>query len=66
MILQLNNKYFIDGRDPSSYASVAWLFGLHDRPWTERDAFGKIRYMNASGLEREFDIDRYVHWTKSL
>jgi deoxyribodipyrimidine photo-lyase len=65
-ILQLNNRYFIDGRDPNSYAGVAWLFGLHDRPWTERDVFGKIRYMNASGLERKFDIDRYVHWTKSL
>ncbi len=24
-----------DGRDPSSYANVGWLFGLHDRAWTE-------------------------------
>jgi deoxyribodipyrimidine photo-lyase len=66
MILRLNNKHFIDGRDPNSYASVAWLFGLHDRPWTERDVFGKIRYMNASGLERKFDIERYVHWVQGL
>jgi deoxyribodipyrimidine photo-lyase len=66
MILQLNNKYFIDGRDPNSYASVAWLFGLHDRPWTERRVFGNIRYMNAAGLERKFDIERYVHWVQSL
>jgi len=65
-ILRLNNKYFIDGRDPSSFASIAWLFGLHDRPWTERNVFGLIRYMNAAGLERKFDIKRYVHWTKSL
>ena len=34
--LHLNNKYFLDGRDPNSYANVAWIFGLHDRPWTER------------------------------
>jgi deoxyribodipyrimidine photo-lyase len=66
MILRLNNKYFIDGRDPNSYAGVAWLFGLHDRPWTERYVFGKIRYMNAAGLERKFDIKRYVHWVQSL
>jgi deoxyribodipyrimidine photo-lyase len=65
-ILALNNKYFIDGRDPSSYTSVAWLFGLHDRPWTERAIFGKVRYMNAAGLERKFDIDRYVRWADSL
>jgi deoxyribodipyrimidine photo-lyase len=65
-ILQLNNKYFVDGRDPNSYTSVAWLFGLHDRPWAERNVFGKVRYMNAAGLERKFDIKRYVQWVDSL
>ncbi len=64
--LYLNNKYFLDGRDPNSFANVAWLFGLHDRPWTERDIFGKVRYMNARGLERKFDIGAYVDWTESL
>ena len=65
-ILALNNKYFVDGRDPNSYTSVAWLFGLHDRPWTERAIFGKVRYMNAAGLERKFDIMRYVRWVEDL
>jgi deoxyribodipyrimidine photo-lyase len=64
--LALNNRYFIDGRDPSSYAGVGWVFGLHDRPWTERAVFGTVRYMNAGGLERKFDIDAYVRWTRSL
>jgi deoxyribodipyrimidine photo-lyase len=64
--LYLNNKYFIDGRDPNSYANVAWIFGLHDRPWQERPIFGKVRYMNAKGLERKFDIDGYVRWVRSL
>ena len=64
--LYLNNKYFLDGRDPNSYTGVAWLFGLHDRAWAERDVFGKIRYMNAAGLESKFDIDAYVSWTESL
>lgn len=58
--LYLNNKYFIDGRDPSSYTNVAWLFGLHDRAWTERQVFGKIRYMNKNGLRRKFDISAYI------
>lgn len=58
--LTLNNRYFLDGRDANSYANVAWCFGLHDRAWTERPIFGKIRYMNAAGLERKFDIRRYV------
>lgn len=58
-ILRLNNRWFLDGRDANSYANVSWLFGLHDRPWTERPVFGKVRYMNAAGLERKFDMDRY-------
>jgi deoxyribodipyrimidine photo-lyase len=58
--LELNNKYFIDGRDPNSYAGVAWVFGKHDRPWGERDVFGKVRYMAATGLERKCDIRGYV------
>lgn len=58
--MRLNNKYFLDGRDPNGWANVAWIFGLHDRPWTEREIFGKIRYMNAAGLERKFDIGAYV------
>ena len=64
--LRLNNRYFLDGRDPSSYANVGWLFGRHDRAWTERPVFGKLRYMNANGLKRKFDIEAYVDWTKTL
>lgn len=58
-VLELNNRYFLDGRDPNSYANVAWTFGLHDRPWTERPIFGKVRYMNANGLRRKFDMPSY-------
>jgi deoxyribodipyrimidine photo-lyase len=58
--LYLNDKYFLCGRDPNGYANVAWLFGLHDRPWGERAVFGAVRYMNAAGLRRKFDMDAYV------
>ncbi len=58
--LYLNNKYELDGRDPSSFTGVAWCFGKHDRPWAERAIFGKVRYMNARGLERKFSIGEYV------
>jgi deoxyribodipyrimidine photo-lyase len=59
-LLRLNNSYFLDGRDASSYANVGWVFGLHDRPWPERPIFGNVRYMNAAGLKRKTDIDVYV------
>jgi deoxyribodipyrimidine photo-lyase len=58
--LELNNRYFLDGRDPNSYANVAWLFGLHDRAHQEREVFGKVRYMSEGGLRRKFDVDEYV------
>jgi deoxyribodipyrimidine photo-lyase len=58
--LYLNNKYEIDGRDPNGFTGVAWCFGKHDRPWSERPVFGKIRYMNDRGLRRKFDADGYV------
>lgn len=58
--LTLNNRYFLDGRDPNSYANVLWLFGLHDRGWQERPVYGKVRYMSKGGLERKADPDAYV------
>jgi deoxyribodipyrimidine photo-lyase len=58
--LALNNRWFLDGRDPNSLAGVAWVFGTHDRAWPERPIFGKIRYMNDAGLRRKFDADGWA------
>jgi len=58
--LHLNNRYALDGRDPNSFAGVAWCFGKHDRPWGERPIFGTVRYMNAAGLRRKFDMKAYL------
>lgn len=58
--LALNDTYELDGRDPNGCVGVAWCFGRHDRPWTERPVFGTIRYMNANGLRRKFDVQAYV------
>lgn len=65
-LLDLNNRYLLDGRDPASYANVAWVFGLHDRAWGERPIFGKVRYMSAEGLDRKFDVDAYVKWVDEI
>ncbi|MFN2340447.1 MAG: deoxyribodipyrimidine photo-lyase [Halanaerobium sp.] len=64
--LKLNNKYSLDGRDPNSYAGVGWIFSKHDRAWTEREIFGKVRYMNAGGLERKFDMEKYLSKINNL
>jgi len=64
--IYLNNKYELDGRDPNGYTGVAWCFGKHDRPWKERPIFGKVRYMNANGLKRKFDAEKYVLKIKEI
>ncbi len=66
ILIKLNNKYELDGRDPNSYAGIAWCFGKHDRAWKEREIYGKVRYMSKSGLERKFDIDSYVKQIEDL
>lgn len=59
--IQLNDSYSIDGGDPNGYVGILWsIAGLHDRPWTERPIFGKVRYMNEAGLRRKFDVNAYI------
>jgi deoxyribodipyrimidine photo-lyase len=59
--IYLNDKYEIDGRDPNGYTGCAWAIGgVHDRAWTERPVYGKIRYMNRNGAKRKFDIEKYI------
>jgi deoxyribodipyrimidine photo-lyase len=57
----LNDKYFLDGRDPNGYAGIAWcLVGKFDRPWFPRPIFGTVRYMARSGAEKKFDTAKYI------
>lgn len=62
----LNNKYCLDGRNPNSYAGILWCFGKHDRPWMEREVFGKIRYMTTGSTGKKFNSQKYIEWTKNL
>lgn len=61
IMVQLNNKYALDGRDPNSYNGIFWVLGRYDRAWgPERDVFGKIRYMTSDGARRKYDVDEYL------
>ncbi len=60
--IYLNDKYELDGRDPNGYVGCAWsIGGVHDRAWTERKIFGKIRYMNYNGCKRKFVVESYIN-----
>lgn len=59
--VHLNDKYFLDGRDPNGYAGVAWaIAGKLDRPWFERPVFGQIRYMSGASAARKFNAEVYI------
>lgn len=64
--LYLMDKYFLDGRDASTYANIAWVYGQHDRGFAERPVFGKVRYMSAGGLERKAKPKEYVEKVKGI
>ncbi len=66
-MIHLNDKYFLDGRDPNGYASIAWaVLGKFDRPWQERPIFGKRRYMSSASAKKKFDATRYMRSAEGL
>ena len=63
----LNDKYFLDGRDPNGYAGVAWaIVGKFDRAWANRAIFGKIRYMSGASTGRKFNSKEYIRQMKAM
>lgn len=61
ILIDLNNKYALDGRDPNSYTGIFWCLGRYDRPWPpERPVFGTVRYMSSESTRRKFKVDGYV------
>ncbi len=59
-LLKWNDTYFWDGCEPNGTVGVAWVFGLHDRPFVAREGFGVVRSMTPSGLARKFDVKHYM------
>jgi len=61
VMIELNNKYALDGRDPNSYSGIFWCLGRYDRAWgPERRIFGKIRYMTSKNTARKVDVRYYM------
>ncbi len=60
-MIELNNKYALDGRDPNSYSGIFWCLGRYDRPWgPERPIFGKIRYMSSDNTARKLRVKNFI------
>lgn len=59
-LIDLNNTFAIDGRDPNSYSGIFWCFGRFDRAWQERPIFGKIRYMSSERMRKKVNVKQYI------
>lgn len=59
-LIDLNNLYAIDGRDPNSYSGIFWCFGRFDRAWQEREIFGKLRFMSSDSTRRKVRMTAYL------
>lgn len=61
VMIELNNKYAVDGRDPNSYSGIFWVLGRYDRAWgPEREIFGKLRYMTSDSTQRKLKMKGYL------
>jgi deoxyribodipyrimidine photo-lyase len=61
VMIELNNRYALDGRDPNSYSGIFWILGRFDRAWgPERPVFGKVRYMSSENTARKVRVREYV------
>lgn len=61
VMIELNDKYALDGRGPNSCSRIFWTLGRYDRPWApERPIFGKIRYMSSRNTARKLRLRKYL------
>jgi deoxyribodipyrimidine photo-lyase len=61
IMIELNNKYALDGRDPNSYTGIFWVLGRYDRPFgPARQVFGKIRYMSSRNTLKKLKMTDYM------
>ena len=61
IMIHLNNKYGLDGRNPNSYSGIFWVLGRYDRPWGPiRPIFGSIRYMSSENTARKVHVKNYL------
>lgn len=61
IMIELNDRYALDGQDPNSYSGIFWILGRYDRPWgPERPIFGTIRYMSSENTARKVRVGSYI------
>jgi deoxyribodipyrimidine photo-lyase len=60
VMIELNNRWALDGRDPNSYSGISWILGRYDRGWPERPIYGKVRSMSSTATRRKVRVQDYL------
>ena len=64
MMIDLNHRYALDGRDPASYGGLLWCLGQFDRPFKpEQSIFGTVRPRPTREHARRLDPEKYFRKT---
>ncbi len=67
LMIDLNHRYALDGREPASYGGLLWCLGQFDRPFQPPQAiFGTVRPRPTVEHARRLDVDRYRQRVRQL
>ncbi len=60
MLLDLNHRYALYGRDPNSYGGILWCLGQFDRPFApEQRIYGTVRTRGTAEHLQRIDLAKY-------
>ena len=66
LLIDLNHRYALDGRDPASYGGILWCLGGLDRPFRpESPIFGAVRARTAAFHEQRIDVASWADVTNT-
>jgi deoxyribodipyrimidine photo-lyase len=60
IMMDLNDRFALDGRDPNSYSGIFWCLGRYDRGWPERPVYGKVRSMSSRRTRKKVRLEGYL------
>lgn len=64
LLIDLNHRYALDGRDPSSYGGILWCLGQFDRPFPpRRPILGLVRARSLAVQARKLPVAEYAAHT---
>jgi deoxyribodipyrimidine photo-lyase len=60
-MIEINNRWALDGRNPNSYSGIFWCLGRYDRAWgPERPVYGTVRYVSSTNTARKVRVRDYL------